>query len=126
MEQSPLFFEDIYDAFRHIVQTVDPKVAGPALFPQKNPDDPTVAGKYLMDCLNPHRSEKIDLEQMLLLLRLGRKAGCHSAIDYINRHSGYTQPQPIEPDDEKAELQRQFIRAVTELRQMASKITAAA
>lgn len=119
MDQQPLFFEDVYDAFRHIVRVIGPKVAGPAIFPQK---DPEAAARYLADTLNQNRTEKLDLEQVMQLLRMGREAGCHSAIDYINTISGYAKSTPIDPSDEKAELQRQFNKSVQELTILANRI----
>jgi len=124
VDQQPLFFEDVYDAFKHITRVVGPKEAGLALFPKKQ--DPVAAAKYLQDNLNPNRDEKLDLEQVVQLLRLAKEAGCHFAMDYICSSAGYSRPEPIAPDDEKAELQRQFIKAVTELRQLSGRINGAA
>lgn len=109
MEQEPLFFEDIYDAYRHAVQRLGgAKTVGSSLFPEKSPDK---AGEHLLNCLNRDRAEKLDLEQLLWIKREGRKAGCHVITAFENAEAGYAPPQPIEPEDEKAELQRRFIRA---------------
>lgn len=125
MEQQPLFFEDIYAALRHVVQSLGkPKDVGPAIFPHK--EDPEAAGRLLSDCLNENREARLNPEQLILLMRLGRDKGCHTAIDYICTAAGYTKPVPIEPDDEKAALQKQFIQAVTELRQLSSRINGSA
>jgi hypothetical protein len=80
----------------------------------------------LSDCLNENREARLNPEQLILLMRLGRDKGCHAAIDYICAAAGYSKPVPIEPDDEKAALQRQFIKAVTELRQLSSRINGSA
>jgi hypothetical protein len=119
VEQQPLFFEDVYDAFRHICRTIGPKKAGQSLFPQK---DPEAAARSLADSLNAHRGEKLDLEQIVLLLRLGKDAGCHTAIEYLCSSAGYSKPTPIDPDDERAELQRQLIRVITEHRQLVNRL----
>jgi hypothetical protein len=120
VDQQPLFFEDVYDAFRNIVRVVGPKEAGIHLFPKKQ--DPAAAARSLADNLNPDRGEKLDLEQVIQLLRLGKDKGCHSAMDYICHAAGYSKPAPIEPDDEKAELQRQLIRVITEHRQLVNRL----
>lgn len=121
MDQQPLFFEDVYDAFRHIVRTVGPKETGVALFPKKE-QDPSAAARYLADNLNPSRDEKLDLEQIMQLLRMGKEKGCHSAINFICDAIGYSRPTPIEPEDEKAELQREFVATVGRLERIASKL----
>ena len=123
-QQIPLFFEDVYDALRYLVQSCGgAKAVGSQLFSNKEPEP---AARSLMDSLNPNRAEKLDPEQFLTLLRIGQEHGCHDVIHFICGRSGYSQPEPIAPDDEKAELQRQFIKAVTELRQLSSRINGSA
>jgi hypothetical protein len=123
MEQQPLFFEDFYDALRFLVQAGGgAKRIGATLYPEKTPE---AAGRCLMDCLNPGRHEKLDPEQLMVLLRLGHEAGCHVGVNYLCGHTGYSQPSPLDPQDEKAELQKRFIASVTELRQLASRISGA-
>lgn len=121
MEQQPLFFEDIFDALKHVVQASGgAKVVGHRVFPHK--EQPDAAARLLMDCLNPGRSEKLDPEQLLVMLRIGHEAGCHQAIHYICNHAGYSAPEPIEPEDERAALQRQFNSRVIELRQLLNRL----
>ena len=123
MEQPPLFFEDVYDALRFVVQTSGgAKKIGTALYPEKTPD---AAGRFIMDCLNPGRHEKLDPEQLMVLLRIGQEAGCHVAVHYLCGATGYSQPSPLDPQDEKAALQKKFIQSVVELRQLASRISGA-
>jgi hypothetical protein len=120
VEQQPLFFEDIYDALRHVVQSAGgAKRVGTVLYPEKTPDS---AGRALMDCLNPGRHEKLDPEQLMVLLRIGHEAGCHVAVHYLCGQAGYSKPDPIAPGDEKAELQRQLIRNMTEHRQLVNRL----
>lgn len=120
MEQQPLFFESVFDALKHITHVVGPKTAGAALFPTK--PNPEAAARSLSDKLNSHHGEKLDIEQVIHLLRLGKDAGCHVAIEYICSASGYSKPNPIDPSDEKAELQRTFIKSVQDLSLLASRI----
>jgi hypothetical protein len=123
VEQQPLFFEDVYAALKYVVQSLGkPKDVGPLIFPHK--EDPFAAGRLLSDCINPNRDSKLDIEQVILLLRLAREKGCHLGIEYLCTAAGYTKPTPVEPNDERAALQRQFIQSVTELRQLANRITA--
>lgn len=121
MEQQPLFFEDIYDALKHLVQAAGgAKVVGIRVFPHK--EQPDAAGRLLMDCLNDGRAEKLDPEHLLSLLRIGHDAGCHQAIHYICSRSGYGTPDPIEPEDERAALQRKVVALGTELKQLLNRL----
>ena len=107
MNQGSLFHEDIWHALRDCVSALGgSKKVGVLLRPEL---DAQTAGRWLLDCMNPERKEKICVEQMLLVLREGRKIGCHGAITFINRDAGYADPLPLEPEDERAALQRQFI-----------------
>lgn len=45
----------------------------------------------------------------MMVLRLARAKGCHAGFYFMADSLGYTQPAPIEPRDELADLQRQFI-----------------
>jgi hypothetical protein len=88
------------------------KKIGAMLWPELPPD---AAQRKLLDCLNPERPAKLDPEQVLLLLKLARKQGEMVGIEFLCEQLHYTVPQPIEPKDEKADLQRQFIAAKSEL-----------
>lgn len=80
-----------------------PKRVGSLLFPTK---DAIAAARYLSDCLNPQRNEKLDAPHLLTILRLARDAGHHEAKHWLDRQSGYAPTPPVEVDDERAELAR--------------------
>ena len=120
MEQQPLFFEGVYDALKYVMQSLGPpKEVGPLIFPHK--EDPLAAGRLLSDCLNPNRDEKLDIEQIILLLRLAKEKGCHLGIEYLCTAAGYSKPTPINPQDERAELQRELIKQLQITRQLISR-----
>lgn len=120
MEQQPLFFEDVYAALKYVVQSLGkPKDVGPLIFPHK--EDPFAAGRLLSDCINPNRDSKLDIEQVILLLRLAREKGCHLGIEYLCTAAGYSKPVPIDPKDERAEFQRELIRQLQLTRQMINR-----
>jgi hypothetical protein len=96
-----------------------PKEVGQKLWPAKSPE---AARTRLLDCLNPDRQEKLGPDEIILLARLGRDVGCHAILEWLNDQAGYAAPVPVDPDDTKAELQRQFIGAVAELGAMAKRI----
>jgi hypothetical protein len=121
VEQQPLFFEDVYDVLKYVVQSLGkPKDVGPLLFPHK--EDPFAAGRLLSDCINSNRDAKLDIEQIILLLRLAKEKGCHAGIEYLCTAAGYSKPNPIDPKDEQAERQRELIRQLQLTRQLLSRI----
>ena len=67
---------------------------------------------WIKDCLNAERREKFDVDDVLWLMREGRKIGCHSALHFCCEDAGYEPAKPLEPRDEAAELQRAFIESV--------------
>lgn len=99
------------------------KQVGALLWPEKAPD---AAQRALLDCLNEDRPAKLSPEQVLLILRLARSKGCHDGMEFITAELGYSPPVPVEPRDEIAELQRQFIEAVRAQTELAQRIERAA
>lgn len=84
------------------------KVVGAKLFPDKMTDQ---AQKHLLNCLNDDRPERLTPDQVLFVAKLARQAGCHAYAEHVADVLGYADPQPVEPRDELAELQRQWIEA---------------
>lgn len=115
-----LFYETIYDALGAVVSALGgPKKVGPMLWPEKTLD---AAAQLLRDCLNPARKERFDPEQTLFLLKQGRAIGCHDAVNYLCAEAGYDAPRPVEPEDEMARLQREYVQAVKLLATLTPKI----
>lgn len=120
MSQDALFYDSLADALRAVVQALGgTKAAGCRLWPEKTPE---AAHRTLLDCLNDARPEKLSPEQVLWLLAEARRVGCHAAMNYLARNSGYADPQPIEPEDERARLQREFIEAQKAMAQLAGRM----
>lgn len=119
MDQQGLFHEDIYDAVRSTVQRLGgPKKVGCLLWPDQPPEK---AGQRMLDCLNRDRREVLNPEQLLFLAKEGRKSDCHTILAYLCEEAGYRPPEPIEPVDEMAQLQRDHIEAVKLLKVLAEK-----
>jgi hypothetical protein len=117
--QDSLFSEDFNDALRDAIRALGgPKEVGTRLRPEMAAD---AAGGWLKDCLNPTRRERLNPEQVLWILRESRKAGCHSAMNYLCDEAGYVRPSPLEPQDEAAQLMRQYIDAVAMLKKLTDK-----
>ena len=115
-----LFHDSIDRALEEVVVACGGfKTTGLALRPEKDAD---AASRWLHACLDDARPERLTPDQMLFILREGRKVSAHAAINFLLRESGYADAQPIEPEDERAALQRTFIQGVQTLTLLASRL----
>jgi hypothetical protein len=92
---------------------------GAKLWPEKPPQH---AQRALLDCLNEDRPAKLSPEQVLLILRLAKARGHHGAIGFILQDLSYSPTAPIEPKDEAAELQKQFIAATQAMQELSRRM----
>lgn len=87
MQAEMPFYEGPEDALRGAVQALGgAKVVGAKVFPDKSPER---AAQQLLDCLNTGRPEKLELSQVLLILRMARDAGHHGPMQWIAGDVGY-------------------------------------
>ena len=108
-DQIPLFCEDLNDAIRQTVQALGGmKRVGADMRPELPADQ---AGRWLGDCLNPDRRERLDPQQLSWIRRRARQAGVHILAAFEAADAGYAQPQPLEPEDARAALMREFVQA---------------
>ncbi len=91
------------------------KVLGPKLWPEKAPE---AAQRLLLDCLNDDRPAHLTPEQTLLVLREARSHGFHEGMHFLASTLGYSEPTPVDPRDELADLLRVSIE---ERRQQAKR-----
>lgn len=120
MGQQSLFYEDIFEALRTDVMALGgAKKVGAMLWPEKTADK---AGELLNNCLNRDRAEKLDLEQTLLIKRAAKSVGSYATLFFECDDAGFTRPHPVEPEDEAAKLQREFIEAAKRMEQMTARI----
>lgn len=118
--QPSLIHETIADAMREVIQAGGGfKKVGGRMRPEMAEDH---AATWLRDCCNDGRRERLSPEQLCLLRRIGREVGCHALATFEARDAGYADPQPIEPADERAQLQRDYIAAARDLARMAERI----
>ena len=59
---------------------------------------------------------------MLFVMRLAREQGITDGIEFVCKQLHYSMPQPIQPVDEAADLQRRFIAATADLAKMFQQI----
>lgn len=111
--QPSLHYDSFNDALHDAVQSIGGyKKVGPKLWPERPPDE---AAHKLRHCLNRERREKLSPERVLLLLRWARETDFHGAKHFLDDDTGYERSQPVEPETERARLQREFIDAVGKL-----------
>lgn len=110
-----MHFEDLDTALAHVCRHIgggNYKYVAVQLWPDMSPD---VAARKLADCFNTNRPERLKPRQVMFILRLARRHGCHDALDWLLADLDYAPTTPIEPRDEGAELQRAFVSAKDEL-----------
>jgi hypothetical protein len=118
--QMSLVHESITDALREAINACGGnKKVGPVLYPDLPVDQ--AAGR-IRDCLNPDRRELFSPDQVVLIARLARDAGNHAIMNHLAVELGYLKPAPVEPEDEIARLQREFVEATKSLHSMATRI----
>lgn len=108
--QEELFHEDINGALGHVIAALGGnKSVGVELWPTLSAD---AAGKKVSNCLNGEHAQQFHPHDVIWLLKQGKSAGVHSAMAYISEECGYAPPQPLEPIDQAAQLQKEFIQSV--------------
>ena len=86
------FFEGPEEALRAAVQHLGgAKKVGAMLWPDKTIDS---AGRALLDGLNPARSEKLDIGQVMFILGKAKDVGYHAAFAWMASEVGY-ESRPI-------------------------------
>lgn len=118
--QYPLIVDSLNDAIRDTCRAIGFNEIAMELWPKKGAKE---AARYLNDCLNPDRAQKLDGEEIVYIGKRGREIGCYLITAFINAETGFAPPIPIDPEDERAELQRQFIDGVDRLERMAKRLT---
>lgn len=123
-QQVPLFVEDLNEAIRATINALGGmKSVGVELRPEKSAVD---AGKWLADCLNPDKRDRLAPDQLAWIRRKGRIAGCHVLAAFESLDAGYAPPVALEPEDERAALQREFVQAVKALDTIQQRMARAA
>lgn len=120
MMQECLFHEDVWQALTDCVRALGgAKEVGIALRPELGV---LKSQRWLLDCLNPDRADKLSLDQALWILTQARQINCHAGMAFIARQCGYADPQPVEPEDERAALQREFIKQSKAMQALATRM----
>lgn len=115
-------FSDWNDALDGVVHALGGyKKVGTMLRPELR-DKPLAAAQWLRDCLNPEKPERLNPDQVVLLLRLAKAEGYHAAKHWLDAEIGYEQGKPLSPADEAATLQQRGADLVRELRAITERM----
>lgn len=119
-DQIPLFVDDYYDAVRATVEALGGyKRVGHDMRPDLSVD---AAGRWLADCVNPDKREKLSLTELAYIRKTARQSGVHILTAFEAQDAGYAPPQPLAPEDEAAQLQREFIASVKALQDIQNRL----
>ncbi len=119
-DQIPLWVESFSEALKAVVFACGgPKRVASTLWPSKKPER---AALDLNHCLDDGRAEKLSLEEIVLLIQMGRERGVHTPMDFLCSAANYQEPQPVDPEDERARLQREFIEAKNDFASLLKKM----
>lgn len=114
--QLPMFVEDYYDAIRAAVEGLGGyKRVGADLKPDLGVE---AAGRWLADCVNPDKREKLSPTELAYIRRRARQAGLHVLAAWEAKDAGYAEPKPVEPEDERAALQREFVARARDMQDL--------
>ena len=103
-----LFFESVNEALVNTVQALGGfKKVACDLRKDKSAD---AASSWLRDCLNPDRDARLEPEQVVELVRMGREAGCHSYMQFMAATLGYGAPTPLAKADVAAAAMAQMLK----------------
>jgi hypothetical protein len=120
MHQPALFHDSIFDALGTAVQAAGGvKRVAAALWPTLATE---AACARLRGALNPEHAQKLCPLELVAIGRLARVAGDSSVMRYLAAEWGFAEPQPIEPEDQRAQLQREFVESVRKLEQIRTRL----
>lgn len=92
-----LFSTDFRAALSDLCNQVGWKTCAAELREDMTADD---AAKWLHNCLDPARAQKLDIDQIETLLRIGRRHNCHVAMQALGEGCGY-RVEAIDIDSER-------------------------
>lgn len=103
-----LFYDDEFDALSQTIANSERtfKECAALLFPHLKPESQYAR---LKNCLNPEKDERLSFGQIIVLCRY---CGSFDALYFMADELQHARPVPRAPEDEKAELMREFIKAV--------------
>lgn len=122
MQYQELFHDDFRDALRHAIKALGGyEAVGADLWPAKMRK---AAGNWLNDCLNDERPAKLDLEEIVQILRMARERGIHCAIYQLCDETLYARPGIVAPKSPLEEKAERLERLAAEFKRLAAEVAA--
>lgn len=88
--QEHLFHEDFRAALEHAIKALGGyQAVGATLWPSKKLE---AADRWLRDCLSNERPAKLEIDEIVEILRLARAEGIHCALHQLCDDAGYERP----------------------------------
>lgn len=122
MRQEELFHRDFRDALHHAVKLMGgTSGVGPEVWPAKGLEG---ADNWLQDCLSSSRKAKLDLEEIVFLLRMARLEGVHDAFYQLCDEVGYARPQIATPKTREQVVAEQMRAVAADYSRLADELAA--
>lgn len=117
--QLELIHENALDALRSAIAVLGgPKKVAAQLRPSWEPER---AQKWLNNALDDSRPEKLEVNDVLWILREAKRAGFHQAMQYLAQQCEY-EARPIEPEEHEAALVSVMQSAAETLRKASAQL----
>lgn len=118
MRQDQLFYESAMQAVtRAITESGRPmKQVATHLWPSKKPD---TAYARLKACLNEDKDEKFSFEEIIEICRFCER---FDPLYFFADECSHSRGEPRAPEDEKAQLQREFVTAARTVQNIATRL----
>lgn len=122
MSGSLPIFADWNDALDGVVHALGGyKKVGVMLRPELG-EKPQAASQWLRDCLNPEKPERLNPDQVFMLLRAARAIDYHAAKHWMDAELGYEQGRALSPKDEAVDLQSRGAVLIRELKGITERL----
>lgn len=122
-DQQPLWYDTLESALVDVLRGVYGKgcfqKAAGDMYPTEDPID---KGKWLEKALDPERAEKLGINDIIWIMKLGRQHGLHGAMYFLADEVSYSRPAPIEPKDQIDEQMRMVLTAAEQINGALEKI----
>jgi hypothetical protein len=116
MHQYVLHHEDILDALATDIMAAGgfKKVAA-AIWPNMRMES---AYARLKACMDADKDQKLSPEEVMSIKRMAREVDSWAAVTFELRELHFEAPAPVEPEDQRARVQQEFVDAVAHLERL--------
>lgn len=116
-----LFYDDEFDALQQMIAGSERSFKECAAF--LRPDlKPESAYAWLKACVNPQGDQNLKLGQIVSLARFCRRT---DILFFMADELKHERPKPLNPEDERTRIQREFAEAVAIVKDLADQASAA-